>query len=167
MKVKKVQVRSCSPLAVDPHYQVGWEDVWLRVHSGRRPLKLAPCLVSYEHLLGDHEMNRTMKSKDLFKEMVEEGEKTLRLLETQPIVVRPAFDAVRKGEHPGRDYVFADIHTRQPWIDRAEAERMMDAYLAILGVKACVYQWKHPRLIVMPTTFTQEAVRDVRERQAG
>ena len=163
MKVKKVQIRSHSPLAFDARCEVGWEDLWLRLYSGRRALKLAPCLVSYEHLLGDHEMNRTMKSKDLFKDMVEEGEETLKLLETQDIVLRPGFEAIRKGEDPGRDYVFANIFTRRNWIDRAEAERMLDAYLAILGIRGSVYQWKRPTLIVMPTTITKGQILDLRE----
>lgn len=46
--MKKVYVQSHSPLAFGAH--VGWEDVWLRVCSGKRTLRLAPCLISREDL---------------------------------------------------------------------------------------------------------------------
>src|SRR5580698_3301107 len=56
MKRKSVYVRSYGPLSMASDVEIGWEDVWLRVASGRRTLRLAPCLVSRMNLLSDIEI---------------------------------------------------------------------------------------------------------------
>jgi hypothetical protein len=66
-----------------------------------------------------------------------------------------------KGEDPGKPFSLANVYTARSWIDRAEAERMLDVYLGALAIKNTVYKWKRPDFVCWPTTITASAVEGV------
>jgi len=133
--------------------------VWLRVCSGKRTLRLAPCLISREDLRSTiHVYQRiaddpTASTRALHHAESVELTALLESLDTRGHVVGCAPSTRRRGRDPGRRYAVADVYTKAPWIDRAEAERMLDAYLGVLGLRQCRYKWKRPSLISMPITL--------------
>jgi hypothetical protein len=154
--MKKVYIRSHGPLWW-PDQKVGWEDVWLRFHVRRRTVYMAPCLVSREHLKSDIAIYTSIANDPkaptrLFhREAVKELEALLRQLDDQPVVVLQHQPGTKP--RPDRDgYGLAEVYTRQPWIDKAEAQRMLDVYLGAMGIRDCHYKWKRPALVAMPIT---------------
>ena len=161
--MKKVYVSSHGPLWW-AGTQVGWEDVWLRFHARRRPVYLAPCLVSREHLRSDIAIYTNIANdskaptREFHREVAKKLESILRQLDHQPVVlhVQPSvmptecLGTVSYLREPG--YGMSDVYTSKSWIDRAEAERMMDAYLAAIGVRHCSYKWKRPSVVSTPIT---------------
>ena len=158
--MKKVYVRSHGPLAFGAH--VGWEDVWLRVCSGKRTLRLAPCLVSREdlrstiHLYTRIAEDPTAQTREIHRTAAAEMEALLRTIDVNGFAVSCAPKTTRRGRDPGRDFAIADVYTKVPWIDRAEAERMLDHYLSTLGLRGCRYKWKLPGLVAMPITIPMD-----------
>jgi|SRR5271170_5128329 len=164
MKRKVVRVKSHGPLSYSKNVEIGWEDVWLRLHSGRRPLKLAPCLVSREHLRSDIALADKI-AKDPEAQTREEHAKEaaelralLEKLDGAGYVVDHDPKTTRRGGEPGRDFALANVYTKSSWIDRAEAERMIEYYLAALGMRDCKCKWKGSRFMVWPTTLDADAI---------
>lgn len=165
MKRKHVQVKSNGPLSFSKTIEIGWEDVWLRVHSGRRLLKLAPCLVSREHLRSDIAIadkianDPSAETREFHAQEAAELRALLEKLDASGHVVDHAPpQSFRRGEDPGRDFALANVYTNCAWIDRAEAERMLTSYLAALGMRDCVYKWKGSRFFAWPTTLDADAI---------
>ena len=164
MKHKIVVVKSHGPLSFSKTIEIGWEDVWLRVHSGRRLLKLAPCLVSREHLRSDIALaekiakDPSVETREFHEKESEELRVLLRKLDATGHVIDHEPKTERRSRDPGRAFGLANVYTRSAWIDRAEAERMLDHYLAALGMRGCVYKWKGSRFIAWPTTLDAEAI---------
>lgn len=156
--MKRVDVASHGPLASYPQEAVGWEDVWLRVCSGKLTLRLAPCLVSREHLRSDIALYKTIaddpeaETREYHRVEGAKLEAILAEVDARGVVIGGEPTTVRRARHPGRDFSLADVYSREPWIDRAEAERMLDVYLGVLGLRGCVYKWKRPSLVVWPVT---------------
>lgn len=166
MKRKIVHVKSHGPLSFSKTVAIGWEDVWLRLHSGRRPLKLAPCLVSREHLRSDIAIAEKIArdpNAQTQKEHAQEAKKLHTLLEKLDAVgyvvdQEPRGSRGGRGD-PGRGYALANVYTRSAWMDRGEAERMLDAYLAAIGVRGSVYKWKGSSFTAWPTTLDADSIR--------
>lgn len=163
--MKRVVVTGGGAFALDPRIEVGWEDVWLRLHSRRRPLRLAPCLIGRENLRGDIAIQRQIVADPKYAHIADDSqvelarlERTLAQVDAFGIVIDAEARSLIPGEDPGRAFVFADIYTARPWINRAEAASMLDVYLAIIGVNNAVYKWKRPEFFVWPTTITAEVV---------
>jgi len=164
MKRKIVYVTSHGPLSFSKIVEIGWEDVWLRVHSGRRSLRLAPCLVSREHLRSDIAMAEKIaadddaQSQSAHVESARELRAVLEKLDACGYVVDHEPKTARRGGDPGRDFALANVYTKSPWINHAEAERMLGSYLAVLGMQNCVYKWKGSRFFAWPTTISADAI---------
>jgi len=165
MKRKIVYVTSHGPLSFSKTVEIGWEDVWLRTHSGRHSLRLAPCLVSREHLRSDIAMAEKIAQDDDAQsqaahiESAGELRAILEKLDADGYVVDHEPKITRRGRgNPGRDFGLANVYTKSPWINHAEAERMIDAYLAALGIRNCVYKWKGSRFFAWPTTISADAI---------
>lgn len=170
MKRKIVRVTSHGPLSFSKIVEIGWEDVWLRVHSGRQLLKLAPCLVSREHLRSDialaekiaHDPRPACAASAETREFHEKEAAELRALMEKVDASGYAMDhspkRARRSRDPGRDFALANVYTRRAWMDRAEAERMLDHYLKALGMRGCVYKWKGSRFIAWPTTIDADVI---------
>lgn len=158
MKQKRVHVVTHGPLAVYPTAEIGWEDVWLRVSSGRRTLRLAPCLVSRKHLCSDiHLTKKSVHETNEFGEHARaaliELNDMLTQIDAHGFAVDQKPKTTRRGRDPGREFAVANLYTRADWINKAEAERMIAFYLATLGLRNCVYKWKTPSFIAWPTTI--------------
>ncbi len=54
--------------------------------------------------------------------------------------------------NPGEGYVLSNVYTKIDWIDRAEAERMLDVYLAKVGFTSVHYRWEKPEHLIIPVT---------------
>jgi hypothetical protein len=167
MKRKIVYVMSHGPLSFSNSVEIGWEDVWLRTHSGRHPLKLAPCLVSREHLRSDLAMTEkivgddTAQSQGAHIESAEELRAVLRQLDERGYVIDREPKIMRRSGHPGREFGLANVYTSRAWINRAEAERMIDVYLAALGIRNASYKWKGSRFFAWPTTLNADGIAGV------
>ncbi len=167
---KKVYVYCHHPIAVDPECGVSWADVWLRLYKRRTPIRLAPTLC------GRMSLDRDIQVRE---ELVSDGENSiapddqlsrdlgltdppdpeayrpdlLRLqalrarLDTEGIVIDDEPGHARK---PARNFALANIYTTTDLIDRAMAVRMMDAYLAKIGVSGATYKWNRPEYVVSP-----------------
>lgn len=164
MKHKHVRVSSHGPLSLSKIIEIGWEDVWLRVHSGRRLLKLAPCLVSREHLRSEIALTEkvvndaSVETREIHEKEVAELRALMERLDALGYAMDHSPKITRRSRDPGRDFALANVYTRRAWIDRAEAERMLDHYLAALGMHECVYKWKGSRFIAWPTTLDADAI---------
>lgn len=164
MKRKIVVVKSHGPLSYSKTVAIGWEDVWLRLHLGRRSLKLGPCLVSREHLRSDIAIAEKIAQKpsastrELHEKQGEELRALLEKLDASGYVVDHEPKTARRGADPGHDFALANVYTHAAWIDRAEAERMLTSYLAALGVRDAVYKWKGSSFTAWPTTLNADAI---------
>lgn len=164
MKRKIVVVKSHGPLSFSKTIEIGWEDVWLRLHFGRHSLKLAPCLVSREHLRFDIAIAEKIANdpragtRQEHKKEAEDLRTLLEKVDALGHVVDHAPKSVWRGKNPGHDFAFANVFTRNSWIDRAEAECMLDSYLSALGVRNAAYKWKGSRFMVWPTTLDADAI---------
>jgi hypothetical protein len=164
MKRKIVYVKSHGPLSFSKTAQIGWEDVWLRVHSGRRCLKLGPCLVSREHLRSDIAIAEKIGkdpdagTRELHAKEAIELRALLENLDAKGFVVDQEPRSLRRGSEPGRDYALANVYTRSAWINRDEAERMIGSYLAELGMHNCNFKWKSSRFLAWPTTLDADMI---------
>ncbi len=165
MKRKIVHVTSHGPLSFSKAVEIGWEDVWLRTHSGRHPLRLAPCLVSREHLRSDIAMAETIAgdpkatTQDYHRKEADDLRALLAKLDANGHVIDHEPKITRRGRgDPGRDFGLANVYTSRPWINHAEAERMLGTYLAALGIYNVVYKWKGSRFFAWPTTLNCEAI---------
>lgn len=165
MKHKIVYVTSHGPLSFSKTVEIGWEDVWLRTHSGRYPLRLAPCLVSREHLRSDIAVAESIAgdpkatTRDYHRKEADDLAALLVKLDACGHVIDHEPKLTRRGRgDPGRGFGLANVYTSRPWINHAEAERMLDAYLAALGIRDCVYKWKGSRFFAWPTTMSVDAV---------
>jgi hypothetical protein len=168
VKRKIVHVTSHGPLSFSKTVEIGWEDVWLRTHSGRHPLRLAPCLVSREHLRSDIAMAEKIASdpkastQDYHRQEADDLRALLEKLDARGYVMDHEPKITRRGKRgrsdPGRDFGLANVYTSRPWINHAEAERMLDSYLAAIGIRDCVYKWKAPSFFAWPTTLDCEAI---------
>lgn len=158
--MKKVYVSSHGPLALGG--TVGWEDVWLRVCSGKRTLRLAPCLMSREDLRSTlHIYERIANDPDAATREFHRQESLvlaalLQQLDSDGYVVGSAPRTTRRGRDPGRAFALADVYTKAAWVDRAEAERMLDHYLGVIGLRGCRYKWKRPAFVSTPVTIPMD-----------
>jgi hypothetical protein len=165
MKRKIVHVTSHGPLSFSKTVEIGWEDAWLRTHSGRHPLRLAPCLVSREHLRSDIALAEKIASdpkattQDFHRQETAELRVLLEKLDARGFVVdhEPKITCRGRGD-PGRDFALANVYTSRAWINYDEAERMLDAYLAALEICNVVYKWKGSRFVAWPTTISANAI---------
>jgi len=150
-------VDSHGPLAVGG--AVGWEDVWLRVCSGKRTLRLAPCLISREDLRSTLALYRSIAddpsepTRDFHRSESLVFEALLGEVDANGFAVDSQPTTVRRGRHPGRNFSLANVYTKQAWINQASAEAMLDHYLARLGLRGCRYKWKRPNIVVVPITI--------------
>lgn len=152
MKKKKLLLESFSFLSVDPNYQAGWDDVWIKIYRGKKPLHLAPCFISRVNLLSDLETKRGLAlrhPKMNFESTVEHYRVILERLQTERFVV-DAEPVLQKG--PGKDFIFASIYTCRDWLDKREVEEMAGFYVSKLGYSNFKYKWKRPNFFVNPIT---------------
>jgi hypothetical protein len=158
---KRVRVQHHGPLGY-PGARVGWEDLWLRLHVARRPVRLAPTLSSRSELRSQLALSKScLKGCDsslraTFEAEVAMYEASLTAVDRDGVVV---------DQHPGRypyrrEFRLSDIYTAVDWIDLAEAERMLDAYLATIGIRHATYKWPQAGrgLLVLPTTLDADAI---------
>lgn len=137
MPIKKVYVNSYHPIAVHRKYSVPWCDIWLRFHAQRKSMRTAPTLRSATDLKSSIELDAEFAND--YPEYREETflyiarcENILSFLKIQPFYC----DDENESQ--------PDIFTAKDFIDRDEAEAMIDYYLSLLGIRSAVQKWKNP-----------------------
>ena len=183
---KHVCVTSHGPLSVGSVHPVPWEDVWLITNIRRRPLRLAPCLTSRQHLLNELSLKRSLAEESLDKylareaawsEIMGESPDTPSDAQARHESLRAAFkaevqrqeallsrldsegymvDETPDGTPRQGKYGLANVYTAAPMIDRIEAERMLDFYLSQLGIRRARYRWRGCGMVTIPVSLSME-----------
>lgn len=140
--MKHVRTWCHGPIAVAPLYRQPWADVWLRFRGrpGRKVYTYGPTLISKPELHGALRFQRDLDPPDL-KEIAK-LERAAARIETRDLLIVP---------DPGR---CPDIYTAADYIDRREAERMLQFLMTSLGFGRTRFVWARPRLIIDPWPTT-------------
>lgn len=140
---KKVRVFCHEPIALDPTFQQIWADTHITFKSrpGRTVRAYGPTLCSRTDLERDIMVSDSQA-------VLQGGEylavlkQTLRRLDEGERFVSP--------DVSGADEGVPAIYTAAEWIDRAEAERMLEFLMATLGYKDVRFQWSRPKFVFSP-----------------
>jgi len=149
--MKEIQVRCYEPIAVDPTYEQGWSDVWLRWKwNPKRACRGMLTLIGRIELLSDMETNRECikhhpKLSSVFRKELEAQEGVYDSLKKDFIVYTPKT---------------ACVYTKHDWITRKIAEDMMALYLSTQGVSHAKFVWKRPKTIISPMTILPKGMTD-------
>lgn len=144
--MKRVLVRCYDPIAVDPTARQPWSDVWIRFTSrpGRRTYQYGPTLLSRPELRHDL---RAVREDATIGESTPVSIPLLegidRILDASPIHVDLA----------GSGQGFPNVYSSAEWIDRREAERMLQALMTVLGFGRVKFVWMKTTFRLHPTTF--------------
>ncbi len=169
---KRVYVYCHHPIALGPEHKCGWADVWLRFYKRRVPMRLAPTLVSRVDLLSKIRITKSIISDgengigwdcDFARAMdldapPDPEEYRPRLVEEEALLARLDMEGFvvdhepLPGKNPGRLFSLSNVYTKEEWLDRAEAIRMMDFYLAKINIRGVTYKWNRPEFVAMPVT---------------
>jgi len=149
--MKQIQVRCHEPIAIDPTWKQGWSDVWLRWKwNPKRSCRAFLTLVGRIELLSDMETTKRCldDSSDLwyhFRCELDEQERMLASLSRNEMVYNTGS---------------LTVYTRNDWINRAEAERMISLYLTTENIWYPKFVWKRPTHIISPVTILPKGITD-------
>lgn len=138
-KRKRVQCFGHGVLNAGPHYRTAWQDVWLRWKgSDRKVHRSAPCVLSYHEAVFDKlsaEADLTCEADSAERARLEE-----HLAEHQAAVAQ--LDA-HEYHIENVNGPCPNVKTWAPYIDRAEAERMLAHLMEVrFGVKHPKFVWR-------------------------
>lgn len=122
-RLKHITVRTSSPLSLSKRAAVGWLDVWLTTHRGRRTEHLAPCLCGHLSLESDIESADRLLLKFSQERWAHEDAARLEWAARSVAANGIAVDNYSSVEMP-------NLYSPMELVDRAEAERMMAAWLS-------------------------------------
>jgi hypothetical protein len=131
---KTIHCKGHGPLQAGPHYEVGWEDVWLswRGKPGRRWYYAAPMIASRSDLEGELYITRkcALENPGLdFSDEIGYSERMLGQLDNAP--------------YAADDTDCPNVYTNADVINRAEAERMLAWFLRERhGIKNPKFAWR-------------------------
>lgn len=152
---KTIKLISYSPLRYGE--SVGWDDMYLRFKMRRKTVKLAPCLISREHLVSDIKMherfaNESNKFVAEYQKDVANMQEMLRQVDSNGYAIDAKPDSVFK---PNKDFVLANVYTKANWIDKKESERMITWYLGEFGLTNLNFRfdWIKEKFIVRGVTL--------------
>lgn len=143
-KMKKIIVNCHEPIAIDKKYDQTWSDVYLRFKSkpGKKVYLYNITLIS--KISFDEDVDIIKKSAEKYKELNFSQE-----LEKNQLIE----DYLTKGiiyVDNGNDNSY-DIYTPTKWINRTEANRLLNYFLNKIGHSSNFkFVWKRPKLIVTP-----------------
>lgn len=149
-KAKEIICHCHGLIGLSPDYKSPWEDVWISFKGkpGRKRYRFGPCLCSRANAESDLEFSRRMQEKhpeDDYSKEIGYAQTALEVLKTQERFVSREWNMFERR--------IPQIYTRADTINRAEAERMLDAYLVELGVTGPKkFKWKRPRFVAIPVS---------------
>jgi hypothetical protein len=146
-KRKRVLVRCYEPIATDPSYRQPWSDVWIRFKArpGRRIYKYGPTLISRPELHLDLRRARERAAEEASEEAaadLADNERIDALLKTVPIYVHTGYP----------EPLYPNIYTTADWIDRREAEKILQALMTELGFGRVKFVWRKTRFVIHPVS---------------
>lgn len=147
MPKKTVILNSYGYISKYPQARVYWDDTYIRFKTGHgRIHHYGPTLISRSEFENSHEFNlRFYKQHPEFANDPDGGlEEEMSRYE----LVRYALDQnliFVEANHPHKT---PDIITPSAYIDQKEAERMIAAFMAMLGYKDCRFKWKKQDLFI-------------------
>jgi hypothetical protein len=143
---KHIQIQCHEPMAIDKTYRQPWADVWLQFTAkpARKKYKLAPTLISRPALERDLEIDVACQKEnpDLdYSAGIQRHRKILEYL-TNGGDIYIDIESIEKD--------MPNIYTTREYIDRTEAERMLNVFLRSLGYNSVQYKWIRPMIIITP-----------------
>ena len=147
---KHVAIRCHDPIAWDKFARQPWSDLWISYTAkpGRKKYRFAPTLVSKPVLEDDLRSAQAQQA----------GDATARHAEDVEIAERVLAIFANGGEHfvdvelSGTDT--PTIYTARTYIDRQEAEAMLDEFMRTLGYPDVTYKWLKPKLRLIPVQLS-------------
>lgn len=146
--MKKFQVRTTSILSQDAHAVVPWDDVALRFKAkpGRRVVCLEPSLCGHAGLVAEvdcsREALRSVGSKDPRRQTIEAS-----IAEGEALCARVRRKGLMFVAGHGLAPTYGNVFTASDFIDRSEAERMLNFFLSAVGYSPGRFVWKRSRVL--------------------
>jgi hypothetical protein len=147
MPKKTVILNSHGYISKYPQARVYWDDTYIRFKTGHGRIHYyAPTLISRSDFENNHEFN--LKFYEEHPEFANDPEDGLLSAVAEYELIRYTLDQGKIYVEKDHPYRTPDIITPSAYIDQKEAERMIAAFMDLLGYKDCRFKWRKQDLFI-------------------